>query len=188
MAKRSAGAGGGGGHTAKHASAAKHTRGKAKHAPAKQKPSHHKASAAKVHTVASSPKVTKKRGLAAADAVNCCAAEAVAQTLRLAGGSVSDADVLALYYRTAGGPDAGASIWETLDAAYRWGLAGVRPLGYAPVAEVVGDGAVILGVDLPGDHAVVADSGRWWSWGTAWPLSAFPRAVTWEAWEVQWPL
>jgi hypothetical protein len=179
--------GGGSGHTRKHAKAsAKHAHNKPKHNPKKQPAAHHHHQKQHVHVVARPGRKPMKRGLPAAGGVSCCAAEAVAQTLRLAGGSVSAADILALYYRTAGGPDSGASIWETLEAAYRWGLAGVKPLGYGPVGETVGDGAVILGVDLPGDHAVVADSGRWWSWGTAWPLSAFPAATVAEAWEISW--
>jgi hypothetical protein len=179
-----------------------------------------------------------------------CSAAAVARSLILAGGSVSAADVLGLYYRVADGPDAGASIWEMLAAAYRYGIGGVKPLWFEPSPVVVLDGAtgpgglgffepeqcephpaplaflppatqitpgaaaelpplpvgwlgavplgvvasahgtkrssVILGVDLPGDHAVVADSGQWWSWGTAWPLSAFPAAQVFEAWAVAW--
>src|SRR5258708_22438339 len=81
-----------------------------------------------------------KRKQALGEAVACCAAEALAASLRLAGWRVSDADVLALYERTAGGPDAGASISETLEAAQRFGLAAVRPLWkMAAVRDLVTD-------------------------------------------------
>jgi hypothetical protein len=116
---------------------------------------------------------------------------------------VSDADVLALYRRTADSPDAAASIWATLEAAYRWGLAAVRPVEFRPVLaleEVVphddslfpqratGAFGLILGLELPeGPHSVLADGGQWFSWGDCWPLSAFGDAVVEEAWAVLWP-
>jgi len=70
-----------------------------------------------------------KRKLALGESVACCSAEALAASLRLTGRRVSDADVLTLYERTADGPDAGASIVATLEAASACGLAGVRPSG-----------------------------------------------------------
>ena len=79
-------------------------------------------------------KARKIRGLSAGD-VQCCAAEALAASLRLAGGAVSDADVLALYWHTADGPDAGASILATLEAAAEHGLGGVRPVVIRPAFE-----------------------------------------------------
>jgi hypothetical protein len=181
-------AGGSSGHTHKHAGkSTKHAHGKAKHNPKHQPAAHHhKTKPQPVHTVAHHPKTKTKRGLAAAGGLNCCAAEAVATSLRLTGAPVTAADVLGLYYRAAGGADAGASIWETLEAACRYGVGGVRPVGFEP-AGWDDPAAVILGVDLPGDHAVVADSGQWWSWGTAWPLSAFPAATIEEAWAITWP-
>lgn len=69
-----------------------------------------------------------KRQLALGEGVACCSAEALAASLRLTGRTVSDADVLALYRRTAADLDAGASILATLEAAAEYGLAGYRPL------------------------------------------------------------
>lgn len=72
------------------------------------------------------PKQPVKRKLSVGD-VACCSAEALAASLRLLGVPVGDEDVLALYWRTAADADAGASISATLEAAQRFGLAGVRP-------------------------------------------------------------
>jgi len=75
-----------------------------------------------------------KRKLAPGEGVACCAAEALAASLRLAGQRVTDDDVLALYWRTAGDPDEGATIEATLEAAQRFGLAGYRPEDARPVS------------------------------------------------------
>jgi hypothetical protein len=51
-----------------------------------------------------------------------------------------------------------------------------------------GHGAsVILGLSLPGPHAVLDTGSEWMSWGQAWPVSAFPDVALEEAWEVTWP-
>ena len=47
--------------------------------------------------------------------------------------------------------------------------------------------SVILGLELPGPHAVLAEQGRWWSWSQPWPPAAFPDAVVEECWQVVWP-
>lgn len=73
------------------------------------------------------------RKLAGSSLVACCAAEAVAMSLRLAGGRVTDEDMLALYFATAGVPDDGASIGDTLDAVAGVGLAGIRQVFYEPL-------------------------------------------------------
>lgn len=120
--------------------------------------------------------------LAPGGGVACCAAEALAASLRLAGQPADDDDVLALYWRTAGDPGEGASIPETLAAAARYGLAGCRP-GFAPAG--LSPGAVLLaGVLLPQPHAVLVTPAGWWSWGELW--EPFPAAVPLEAWEVTW--
>ena len=99
---------------------------------------------------------TKKRGLSLGD-VQCCAAEALAASLRLAGHTVSDEDVLALYWHTASDPEAGASILATLEAAWRFGLGGVRPAWY--MAAATGDlltlstAPLILGLETARGHA-----------------------------------
>ena len=93
------------------------------------------------------------------------------------------------YLRTAGDPDAGAPIVATLEAASESGLAGVRPGSYSPIIQFLDSGypsGVILGVNLPGPHAVLATPDGWWSWGELWCLCEFPDAVIEEAWEVSW--
>lgn len=85
-----------------------------------------------MHVKHLSPKQAKARALSLGD-VACCSASALGRSLRLAGWPVGADDVLALHWLTAGSPDAGASIWATLDAALRHGLAGVRPVGFEPM-------------------------------------------------------
>lgn len=95
----------------------------------------HAPAAAKKHKTSAKSKHGKKRGLALTPVdVACCAAEAVAESLRLALGVVATGDdVLELYFHTAGDPDEGASILATLHAAATFGLAGARPeFGLAP--------------------------------------------------------
>lgn len=54
--------------------------------------------------------------------------------------------------------------------------------------EFVSRAGLILGVDLPGPHAVLATpDGAWWSWGEPYDPAAWPDAVIEEAWEVRWP-
>ncbi len=140
------------------------------------------------------PVKPQPRKLALGDAVACCSAEALAASLRLTGRRVTDADVLALYERTAGGPDAGASILATLEAAAEFGLAGLRPLTFTEVMPYGPLGAtlcetragLILGTELPGPHAVLADGTWWWSWGEPYDPATFPGAVIEEAWAVTW--
>ncbi|MCW2899007.1 MAG: hypothetical protein JWO67_1272 [Streptosporangiaceae bacterium] len=224
-------------HGAKHHPVHQH----AHHQPAKQH--HHKTA----HTVARHPHHTKARALSLGD-VSCCAADALAWSLRLSGWPVDAADVLALYKLTADSPDAGASILATLDAAHVFGLAGVRPVKFESVdLELAGQwgqrvidagddaasGAerlkvsaaldrnladvpyfaasapaedrqprvelagrcgdllrthgLILGVDLPGPHAVCQRDGQWWTWGEPYDPCCFPDAVIEEAWAVTWP-
>jgi hypothetical protein len=47
--------------------------------------------------------------------------------------------------------------------------------------------AVILGVELPGPHALAVDGGGVWSWGEWHPWECFGGAVAEEAWQVTWP-
>ena len=65
------------------------------------------------------------------------------------------------------------------------GHAGVMP--GAPRGECLPGHALILGVDLPGPHAVLATADGWRSWGELYDPAAFPDAVIEEAWEVTWP-
>jgi len=144
---------------------------------------HHKAH--KHHHVAKKHKGMVHRGLALGDAVACCAAEALAASLRLSGRPVDDSDVLALYWATASTPDEGASLLVTLEAAMASGLAGVKLRSFSPAADLAS--GAILGVDLPGPHTVLATPEGWWSWGELHcPWCDFPDAVIEEAWEVTW--
>lgn len=146
----------------------------------------HKATKATKHkTAAKKHQGAVKRTLALGDGTGCCAAEALAASLRLAGRNVSDGDVLALYWHTASHPDEGASILATLEAACRFGLGGIRPVSFGS-CDLTATGPLILGVDLPGPHTVLADAGRWWSWGDPYDPAAFPDAVAEEAWAVSW--
>lgn len=190
-------------------------------------------------------KTGQARGLALAEGVACCPAEALAVSLRLAGAAVGDDDTEALFWLAGGDPETGAPIVAVLEASAESGLAGYRPVNWTawprvirrysvfhqaapdealnlgncellgdafghqrfddtgarafPPEErqvdyvVVGDvGAfhgisVILGVDLPGPHAVTVDErGRWWSWGRPYDPASFPDAVIEEAWAVTW--
>jgi hypothetical protein len=172
----------------KHAGTAKHL-SKAKH-----KPTAHKKAAAAHKQAARRTALTAKaahaRALSIGD-VSCCTATALARSLRLSGWPVDDADVLALYKLTADSPDAGASILATLDAAYVFGLAGVRPVSFQlAVPGELEDSRfanLLLGLELPeGPHTVLAcTSGDVWSWGDVYSLG--DEAVIEEAWEVTWP-
>lgn len=149
---------------------------------------HHKA--AKHHAAAKKHKGTVHRGLAIGDAVACCAAEALAASLRLSGLSVGDADVLDLFRRAGGDPDTGVPVLAVLEAASESGLAGVRPVSWHPAEALDFMPAdmppLILGLELPGSHTVLAAPEGWWSWGGLWCPCEFPDAVIEEAWEVTW--
>jgi hypothetical protein len=131
-----------------------------------------------------------KTGLALhPDDVQCCAAQALAASLRLAlGVSVHDEDMLALYWRTAGDPDEGASIRATLEAAHEHGIGGHFPAGWQPARGLDLERSVLLRLDLPeGPHAVTtAPDGSWWSWGEPYDPASFPGAVITDAWAVNW--
>ena len=138
--------------------------------------------------VSARPKATAKAARWSPDsAVACCAARAVAESLRLAlDVSVSGGDVLALYWRTAGDPDAGATILATLQAAREHGLGGYRPSGFALAGMHEPNERLILHVQMPDEHALTADGPVWWSWGEPYRPDAFPGAVIEEAWAVTW--
>jgi hypothetical protein len=166
------------------------------HVPAKVKQARHAAAVKASKTRAANAKKAKqhpRRQLALGSAVACCSAEALAASLRLSGWPVSDADVLALYWHTARDEHAGASIVATVEAAAEFGLAGVRPVKVQLLApELIPEAGrykfpCILGVALPGPHAVLDTGSAWLTWGEPWPAWAFPDVVTEEAWEVTWP-
>ncbi len=113
----------------------------------------------------------------------CCTAEALGLLL----GWGAD-EVLALYWRTASDPDAGATILDTLEAAGSfvrgWAMPHLAPTGQFPS----GSGrrashSLILGVTLPEPHAIaVTPDGTWWSWGQPFNPAAWPELVVEEAW------
>jgi hypothetical protein len=157
-----------------------------------------------------STKHTTKRQLSPGAGVACCSAEALAATLRLQGLRVTPDDVLDLYFNTARDPDEGASIEATLRAASESGLAGVRPhwfgvvpwcapavpwpalptlcLGSLTAYPGGGDGALILGLHLPGGpHSLAVDpSGTLWSWGELYGPDELAPGPVEEAWAVVW--
>ena len=183
--------------TAKHSGTTKHKPETARQKAAAKKwaaagAAAEKAKKAKAKVTAKAKPATHAKAVALAlgDGVACCAAEALAASLRLQGVRVSDEDVMALYWHTAGDPDAGASIQATLEAAWRFGLGGVRPAWYMEAATgellYAGNAPLILGLELPGPHAVLADNGGWWSWGELHDPAEWPDAVVESAWAVTW--
>jgi hypothetical protein len=158
------------------------------HVPAKVKQARHAAAVKASKTRAANARKAKahpRRQLALDEGVACCSAEALAASLRRSGWPVSDLDVLALYLHTTGDLDRGAHILATMEAAGEFGLAGVRPVSFGPV-DLDDPAALILGLTLPGPHAVLDTGSEWISWGQAWPVSAFPDVVLEEAWLVDW--
>lgn len=169
--------------------------------------SKHKPAASPKHKAAGTAKHNAKTGLALhPDDVQCCAAQALAASLRLVlGTAVHQEDMLALYWRTASHPDEGASILDTLKAAREYGLAGPRPRSLTSLTcgnvmrdprncrSAAGPGlprvkhGLILRLELPaGPHAVLADGKRWWSWGEPYDPADFGNPVISEAWAVAW--
>jgi hypothetical protein len=121
--------------------------------------------------VAAKAKAAKSRSLSPGD-VGCCSAEAVAAYLRLAGIPVSDTRMLEMFECAGGHPDRGIPLEDMLAAS---GLPFTQADPDAP-------GILILGIDLPGPHAVLATPDGWWSWGELHSPDEFPDAVIEEAW------
>lgn len=170
-----------------HAKAPQH---KPQHVPASQRIARHKAAQKAARTRAKNAKKAthhKRRGLAVTDGVACCAAQALAASLRLAGRPVSDEDVLALHWLAGGDEDAGTTISATLKAASWHGLAGVRPVAIRNVDSAPVPGSII-GVTLPGGpHTVTLDpSGQVWSWGELHDPAELGAGPVEEAWLVDW--
>ncbi len=98
-------------------------------------------------------------------------------------------EVLALYWRTAGDPDAGATILDTLKAAggqlagkYGYRCDSGIAVGSRELAPPV---ATILGVTLPEPHAIaVTPGGGWWSWGEPFDPADWPDLTIEEVWAV----
>jgi hypothetical protein len=122
-----------------------------------------------------------------------CAAQALAAHLELTTGYPASYGEVRSLFTAAGGRDpGGVTLAAVLDAlAGGWSLGG-RPLAGFHLAdlgddEAMSEAGLILGVSLPGPHAVVADpDGDWLTWGMAVPADEFPEAVICEAWAVEW--
>jgi hypothetical protein len=122
-----------------------------------------------------------------------CAAQALAAHLQLTTGyAASYGEVRALFTASGGRESGGVTLGAVLDA-----LAGGWPLGCRPLAgfhavdldddAAMSEAGLILGVSLPGPHAVVADEdGDWLTWGMAVPAELFPEALITEAWSAEW--
>ena len=82
--------------------------------------------------------------------------------------------MLDLFQRAGAHPDRGVLLEDMLFAS---------GLPFTP-ADPDQDGDLILGVDLPGSHAVLATADGWWSWGELYCPCEFPDAVIEEAWAV----
>ena len=179
--------------TAKHKATSKHTRS-AKQVAASKKwaaagAAAKKAKKAKTKVTAKAKPAThaKAKALAVGDAFAVCTIEALAASLRLQGLPVDDADVLALFRVAGGDDDRGMPVRAALEAAGEHGLAGIRLARFEPAdLEVESDSTLILGVELPGQHTVLATADGWWSWGWLWDPSEFRDAVIDEAWAVTW--
>lgn len=176
------------GHRKKHAGSAKHLGG-GKHKPsaalsAAAKQRAEAAARAHLHTVAAHAKHPKAAKWSPAADVACCAIEALAASLRLAGHETTETDVLDLYWRAADDADAGLTLPDAFAAAAEYGLAGHRLLDARP-ARHIADGTV-LGVDLTERHALVADGHGVWTWGAWRPVSCGLLAAADEAWELTW--
>ena len=177
------------GHAKKHAKSAhhKHQQHHVKHHPVH----HHKKAKAhghNVHAKAKHPAHAKAKALAVADGVACCTIEALAASLRYQGLPVTDAEVLDLFRLADGDEDTGMPVRAALEAAAEFGLAGTRLAGFG-AADLTGmpAGGLILGVELPGQHTVLATPEGWWSWGELWcPWCEFGDVVVDEAWAVTW--
>lgn len=198
------------GHASKHVhKAAKHHKAKGKHHQTHVSNPVPSFRVVPPHVVGKPAKHPKPRGFAVGDVLPVCAFEAVAQSLRLAGQFVDDDEVAGLW-DLAGASPLGASVAAALDAASLHGLAGFRPRWKRverpgpvhaqyelalPVAEdeaipvdpfenlFAGLHALILGVDVPGPHAVLATPDGWWSWGEL--HDPWPCRIE-EAWAVSW--
>ncbi len=190
------------GHSSKHVKKTKAVKLTAKHRPNHHKKpvTHHHVTASKVHAKATHTHHAKAAGFAIGDLLPVCAVEALAVSLRLAGQRVSDDEVLELHHLAGGSAVVPVSVEAALAAAARFGLAGCRPvfeevmppdpsrcllspMQLPDLSARVSRAGLVLHVDVPGPHAVLATPGGWWSWGELW--SPWPCRVE-AAWAVSW--
>lgn len=120
--------------------------------------------------------------------VHCCTAEALASSLRMAGWPVGDEDILALYFLTTDDPIAQTTIPAMLEAASRFGLAGVRPIDWDRIGDEAFQPGDIQGLELLDGrrHVVTLTRAGQWSWGSHWSLEDLPGYAE-ETWTVRWP-
>lgn len=140
-----------------------------------------KARARKAHHL----KPLKTHHALSAGEVSCCAAEAVADSLRVFYGvPVGPEDVLELYWRVARTPDGGAPLEDVLRAAQACGLAGWYPRYFPsdPVLLVPGSIAGFDSWDGGEPHACLAVAGGAWTWDEVVPWPGVPD----EAWLLRW--
>jgi hypothetical protein len=178
------------GHRRKHAGTGKHL-GTGKHRPmsaareaAAKKWAAAGGHAAHLHAVAKHAGHPQPAKWSPTTDVACCAVEAMAASLRMAGHVVTDVEVLDLYWRITEDPDAGITLPDAFTAAADYGLAGVRLLDAQP-AQQLGDG-VVLGVDLAERHAMTVDGHGVWTWGAWHQAGCGLFAAADEAWELTW--
>ena len=179
------------GHASKHVhKASKHHKAKGKH-----HLTHHAkpvgAGAHPVHAVGAPAHHPKPRGFAIGDLLPVCAFEAVAMSLRLAGQRVSDDDVAGLWelHGELSIPDAievlggkaGRDLNPHFPSSHR--LTGLLAERGARPSQLPAFPVLILGIDVPGPHAVLATADGWWSWGEL--HSPWPCRIE-EAWAVSW--
>jgi hypothetical protein len=175
------------GHTGKHSGTHKHHAHGHKHHPSHQPVhGHGGGGGGPVHVKAKHPH--HHRGLAVTPSdLACCAAEALAASLRLAGWPAGDEDVVTLFGLTADTGGDGATMLATLEAAAEFGLAGRKPRSFGLALSAVPPAyPLILGLSLPeGRHFVTDDGAVWWSWGEPMCPCEFDAVIE-EAWEVAW--
>jgi hypothetical protein len=113
------------------------------------------------------------------DMHDTCAAAAIANSLLLATEiRAADEEIIAF--------GEGLDLEDALGMAAERGLAGVRLARFGPAGFGETWAGLILGIDLPGPHAVLTLGDDWVTWGRRCAMGAFPGAVVEEAWEVRW--
>jgi hypothetical protein len=191
------------GHARKHTGTAKHAKHHAKHHPT----AHQQHVAHMQHlglvTAKAKPATHAKARALTLDGVGCCVSEALAASLRLHGVPVGLDDVLGLHRAAGADDDHGTPVRVLLEAAAEYGIAGYRPVFEEVTPSEPGHllqhdssctrsglrvmrAGLLLGLELPGPHAVLATADGWWSWGELHCPCEWPDAVIEEAWAVAW--
>ncbi len=130
-----------------------------------------------------------RRGLPLlANGVCCCTPEALAESLRMAGWPAERGDMLELYFAMTDDPNAGVSIPAALEAASKFGVAGVKPVSWAQIPNELWQPGDIEGwlMDNGDRHSVALTRSGMISWGEHWMPDTLPRTVE-ETWTIRWP-